>query len=172
MKEIWKDIGGYEGYYQVSDLGRVRSLDRVINIRGNPSNILGRNLLLFLRKDGYFQIRLSLNGVSKPYKVHRLVASEFCANPLRLNVVNHIDGNKSNNKPCNLEWCTPSHNLKHAIDIGLNRREKNVLHESKVLKIRELYLEGMAQHEISKLMDVPRPSVHNIVKQKTWKVLK
>ena len=118
MNEIWKDISGYEGLYQVSNLGRVKSL-------GNKSNhrepiILKQALVL-----GYKCVRLTKDGVYKMYKVHRLVANAFILNKGNKNQVNHIDGNKRNNCFYNLEWVTSSENLKHAFKIGLKKPKIN-----------------------------------------------
>lgn len=108
--EIWKDVKGYEGYYQVSNMGNVKSIDRV--------NAIGRRYKgqrLKLRSDrvGYKDVMLNKDGVSKRYKVHRLVAISFIDNPFNLPQVNHIDEVKDNNAVDNLEWCTDLYNKAH-----------------------------------------------------------
>ena len=101
--EVWKDIEGYEGKYQVSNEGRVRSLyDRGVK-REKILSLLNHNC-------GYLVITLSLNGVHKRYLVHRLVAMAFIDNPNGYEFVNHKDENKKNNNVENLEWCTKSYN--------------------------------------------------------------
>lgn len=104
MEEIWKDIEGYEGLYQVSNLGNVRSL----NWRK-----IGKVKNLYLKKQnrGYLHVELTKDGVRKAVTVHRLVATAFLPNPLNLPVINHIDENKENNRVDNLEWCTSNHNM-------------------------------------------------------------
>ena len=100
MEEIWRPINGYQGLYQVSDQGKVRSLkfgkERIMkNIRN---------------KDGYLRIGLRKNGEHKLYLVHRLVAQTFIQNPQNLPEVNHKDENKDNNSVQNLEWCSSKYN--------------------------------------------------------------
>lgn len=115
--EIWKDIVGYEGLYQVSNLGRIRSLDRYDRLgRFHKGKIRAS-------KDngkGYLVLPLKHNGVQKMISVHRTVAMAFIDNPNELPEVNHIDGNKTNNHSSNLEWCDRSANIQHAVDNGLH----------------------------------------------------
>lgn len=118
MEEIWKDIKGYEGLYQVSNLGRVKSLPRVVNHGNYVYKRRGRIKLSFNSK-GYDFIKLHKDTHRKVYLVHRLVAEAFIPNPNNFAVVNHKDGVKTNNFVDNLEWCTASDNTKHAIHTGL-----------------------------------------------------
>lgn len=118
MKEIWKDIAGYEGKYQVSNRGRVRSLE-YHNMRGikrigflRPT-VVGRGI-------GYLRVALSRKHKLTSFMIHRLVALAFIENPHNLPQVNHKDGNKHNNNVDNLEWCTNSYNQLHAYANGLN----------------------------------------------------
>lgn len=102
--ENWKDVTGYEGLYQVSDQGNVRSL----NWRGSKGT---KNLWLKPHNKGYLQVELAKNGVRKTFTVHRLVANAFVPNPDKLPVINHIDEDKQNNRAENLEWCTHKRNM-------------------------------------------------------------
>lgn len=104
--EVWKEIEGYEGLYQVSTEGQVRSLN--YNHTGK-TKILQQDT----SKRGYKRVRLCKNGKSKPYSVHRLVALAFIPNPNNLPQVNHKDENKTNNVAWNLEWCTPAYNMNY-----------------------------------------------------------
>lgn len=125
-KEIWKDIEGYEGYYQISNLDRVTSMDRTVNrssCRGNM-NIKGKLLKKMINTSGYKAIDLCVLGKRKAHRIHRLIATAFIPNPLNLPCVNHKDGNKLNNDISNLEWCTYSENSTHAHKTGLNKRAK------------------------------------------------
>lgn len=106
MKE-WKDIAGYELYYQISNIGQVK--------RKDTGKILKNNI-----RNGYEYVTLCVNGQRKKFYVHRLVAIAFIPNPNSYEQVNHKDGNKSNNKVDNLEWCTQKENLMHAFRTGLN----------------------------------------------------
>ena len=104
--EVWKDIVGYEGLYQVSDWGNVRSLNY---------NHTGKTRLLKPAKDsrGYLYVCLSKGGKQKFMSVHRLVAKAFIPNPLNLPVINHRDENPANNVVDNLEWCTQKYNVNY-----------------------------------------------------------
>lgn len=119
MREIWKDIAGYEGVYQVSCLGRVKRIDcvpeRLLKIgKGSYQNNI----------DGttYGVVVLSLNGKTRTQNTHRLVAEAFIPNPDNKREVNHIDGNKWNNRVDNLEWVSHQENITHATRI-LHRNE-------------------------------------------------
>jgi hypothetical protein len=108
MQEVWKDVEGYEGYYQVSNLGRVKSL------------ILFKKILKpYPDKDGYFQVVLYRNKTRRLKRVHRLVAQAFIPNENNLPIINHKDEDKANPRMDNLEWCTVRYNSSYG-----NRVEK------------------------------------------------
>ena len=111
--ELWKDIPNYESLYQASNLGRIRSLDHVRK-NGTNSYIQKGKILKFNKNySGYYQVRLSKNGIAKTYRVNRLVALTFIDNPLNKETVNHKDGDKLNNKVENLEWATRKEQTNH-----------------------------------------------------------
>ena len=113
MKEIWKDIKGYEGIYQVSNMGKVKSLKRTINnstTYGGKATIKERILKPKKDKDGYEAVGLNKDGKRKDFRVHRLVADAFIPNPNNYPIVNHKDEVKDNNVVSNLEWCTVRYN--------------------------------------------------------------
>ena len=115
--EIWKDVIGYEGLYQVSNLGNVK---RVGSFRGvNKKYLNNYNLIPMDNGKGYLRIKLTKNNKSKRVMLHRIIAEAFVPNKLNKPVVNHINGNKKDNSLINLEWCTQSENCLHAVKIGI-----------------------------------------------------
>lgn len=138
MNEIWKDILDYEGLYQVSSMGRVKSLERY-SYKGNRSvqRLKTRILKAGIRKDGYLTVVLRKDGKSTSYLVHRLVASAFICNPNGFNVVNHKDENKQNNDVRNLEWCNSLYNNTYN-NIAL-RRQMNKKSHWKLVNGRRFY---------------------------------
>lgn len=124
--EIWKDIKNYEGYYQVSNHGRIRSVDRKILYKsGNWANHKGR-VKKISTKTEYRVALLSKNNKQRLFKISRLVAQAFVDNPYSYNVVNHKDGNKHNDCVDNLEWTTNSDNVIHAFESGLNSKKNRI----------------------------------------------
>lgn len=111
MKEIWKDIKGYEGLYQVSNLGRIKSLKRECRHPLGGQRIVNERIMKLERtKWGYLRVHLNNNGVGKKVLVHRLVAQAFIPNSNNYEVVNHKDENPQNNNVENLEWCNVQYN--------------------------------------------------------------
>lgn len=125
MEENWKDIKGYEGLYQVSDFGNVRSLDRdVLYSNGRIRTHKGRIITSRIGNSGYSLVILSKNGKTKGVLVHRLVCIAFNPNPENKPQVNHKDGVKHHNWKENLEWSTRSENMIHAHRTGLKKTTK------------------------------------------------
>ena len=123
MSEVWKPVKGYEGSYEVSNLGNVRSLSRVVHRTTSDRFVRGQIMSKQLMPNGYESVTLRKNGRQRRLYVHRLVAEAFLPNEQSLREVNHRDENKSNNTLENLEWCSHSYNMKYAG--GSIRRIKN-----------------------------------------------
>ena len=140
MQELFRDISGYEGLYQISNLGNVRSFKAVSK---------GGNLKAVYRK-GYATVTLVKCGVSRVCSIHRLVAQAFIPNPYNLPYINHIDGNKSNNDISNLEWCTHLENMRHAFDTGLVKRKP--LTDEQKIKVSNATKEAMNRPEVKEKM--------------------
>lgn len=119
LKELWKDIEGYEGLYQVSNLGRIKSLVRVRNNYDINTTLFTKIVVpekirkLQLTKDGYYRVGLTKNKKQTYFQVHRLVAKAFIPNPENKPQVNHKDENKLNNRIDNLEWCISKYNANY-----------------------------------------------------------
>lgn len=122
--EEWKDVIGYEGLYQVSNIWRVRSLDRTINNKRGVYKRAGRIKAICNASGGYKFVGLCKNGIHKNILLHILVAKAFIPNPFCKRTVNHINCDKSDNRACNLEWATDSENIKHAYRNGLKQSTK------------------------------------------------
>lgn len=121
MNEIWKDIEGYNGLYQISNLGRVKSLGR----RGKGCSLEDRILKSMINKDGYHLVNLKdTNHVAKWFTIHRLVALHFIPNPNDYKEINHKDEIKGNNIVTNLEWCTRDYNVSYGTVIERQSNNK------------------------------------------------
>ena len=119
MTEIWKDIQGYEGFYQISNLGNVKSLERVVD-KGNGILQHRKERIMNKREsvDGYYIAKLNVNKKSTSIAIHILVARHFIDNPNNYPEVNHKDCNRKNNQVDNLEWCTHQQNVEHSKQLG------------------------------------------------------
>lgn len=160
ITEEWRPVAvvGFEGSYEVSALGRVRSVDRMRMGLGGPQRCDGKILRPRINKLGYQQGSLYCAGLVKTFLLHRLVALSFIPNPDHLPMVNHIDGIKSNCAATNLEWTDDRGNKQHAINTGLITLFKKLLTPEEVAEIRRL--EGtMTQTEIAKLFGVTQTNV-------------
>lgn len=134
--EVWKDIVGFEGLYQVSNMGRVKSLKYWSNIY---KKYYEREKILkqATHPKGYKIVGLHINGKNITKKVHRLVAEAFIPNPNNLPEVNHKQGIKSDNRATELEWATASENVQHAYDAGLKKTKKVIQYDLNGNKIKE-----------------------------------
>lgn len=121
MIEEWRVVADFEGLYEISSFGRVKSLEKTVCGPGNIGLMTLKEKILKGSKTprGYPQITLCSQGKRVTYYIHRLVASAFIPNPESKKQVNHINANKLDNNVINLEWCTPGENLRHCLDLGL-----------------------------------------------------
>ena len=175
--ESWKDIPGWEGFYQASTLGRIKSISRL--------NSRGERIKTKIRKQendrrGYPQIILCRNGKSKNYKTHQLIAAAFLPNPKNKLQVNHLNGIKNDNCIENLEWNTNLENMRHSWETGIKTSinfsgEKNgesKLKNEDVIRIRELWKTGeYTKRAISKMFPVTESTIGRILNGQYWKRL-
>lgn len=185
MEEIWKDIKQLNGMYQISSIGRVRSVDRVVKVKGNSK---GRRLTsAFLKprhdKDGYSIVGIRLNGKKRIWKIHRLVAECFIENTNNYPSVDHINGIRDDNRVENLRWCTVKQNCNFSIacknkseatkksyDTNPNLRRVRAISFSRI-RSRNLLLykdgifvkECQSQMELSEECGIPRKVVRLMV---------
>ena len=122
MGEVWKDIKGYEGFYQVSNLGRIKGCERKNNHEAFIKK--GRILTAVPNSKGYMRVCLKANGKSERFFVHRLVAEHFVEKEDNKNIINHLDCNPKNNNANNLEWTTLKGNSEYMKNLGRNKRTK------------------------------------------------
>ena len=162
--EHWKDIDGYEGKYQISNLGNVKSLHGI-----------GMLLTPYKKKNGYLSVKIIKNGKYKHHMIHRLVALAFVSNPKSKPNINHIDFNQTNNIPSNLEWCTQRENIWHTVNHGRNNPTIGETHpsaklkESDVIKIRKMVGSGISQRSVAKIYNVTSVNIGRICNRKIWK---
>lgn len=149
MKEVWKDIAGYEGMYQISNLGRVKSLDRYVDYGYSSAYRKGRVLKEGKATGGYLQVELWKNKKTIQGLIHRLVAEAFIPNPDNLPQVNHKDENKQNNRVDNLEWCTSKDNINYGT--GIKRRVEKIS-----VKIIQCALDGTEIKEYCSINEAAR----------------
>ena len=175
--EEWRAIKGYEGLYEVSNFGRIKALTRRVDSGKCHRTFEEHILKSALDPKGYYRCALSVNGRSKTFKVHRLVAEAFLENPDNKAQVNHIDGIKTNNHVSNLEWCTRTENMRHSWLIGLRRANGEYNSASKltyndVCYIRSHYIPRDPEYgtvALGKKFGVHRKTISRIITGKYWK---
>lgn len=177
MVEQWKEVIGYCGLYEISNLGNAKRISKTItNCKGVKVFIKGRFKKVIVDKNNYHWFSLSINGINKTLSVHRLVAIHFVPNPENKPDINHKDGNKANNKFNNLVWSTKSENSKHAYETGLNwsycgeQSELSKLTEKDVLEIRKNYIPVVNSYSmLAKKYNVGPNTIGDIICRRTWK---
>lgn len=179
MSEVWKDIPDFEGFYQVSNIGRVRSLDRVVTFKdGSMRKYKGKVLKPSIGNSGYEQVRLCNDGGCNTKSIHRLVLEAFKPHVNMIDLqVNHIDGVKLNNHLTNLEWVTARDNILHAHDTGLTnimgeRNPHAKLTNADVLEILKRLDTGELQRNIASDYGVSRDCITLINTGHNWRAVK
>jgi len=178
-EEVWKDIPDFEGIYQVSNFGRVKSLERLTKNKQGTCLRKEKLLTLNISNKGYAKVKLynTNKNIKKTIFVHKLVGVCFLDNLNQYKEINHIDGDKLNNKMDNLEWCSRSHNVKETYRLNLKKEETykgegnatSKLKEQDVLLIRKLHKQGMSNKELAIKFNVVSGTIGFIVNNQTWK---
>lgn len=181
--EVWKDVIGYEGLYQVSNFGNIKSLDRIVN-KPNGVSYLRKGKICTQSKSnlGYMTVGFTVNNKKVNKYVHRLVAEAFITNMNNYPQVNHIDCDKTNNRMYNLEWCTNSQNHTHASKNGLNKLHlhrvvysgeengRSLLTKEQVLEIKQKYIPyKYSAKKLSKEYNVSESCITHILNNTSWK---
>lgn len=178
-KEIWKDIPGYEGWYQGSSLGRIRSLNRWVNGKnGTKAKRTGKILKPVILDGRYYAVSICNNGKKKVIKIHRLVAETFISNPNNKPQINHIDCDIRNNNVKNLEWCTALENNRHMVindranpPIG-ERNGISKLTRNDVIQIRKRIANGEIQRHLAFEYGVSPAQINRIKSGERWNHVK
>ncbi len=170
--ENWKTIEGYDGFYQVSNFGNIKSLERLVDNHSGFKKLLKEKYLkTHISKTGYFVVDLKKEKQRKTFKIHRLIAMCFIEKVYNKNYVNHKDGNKLNNSIDNLEWCTIKENNIHAEKLGLKNdsgvnNSKSKLKESDVVYIRK---SNLKLKELALMFKMNESTISKIRLYKTYK---
>lgn len=150
MTEYWVDVIGYEGLYEVSNLGNIRSLDRLVKHSSGNGKVLRKGRMLKTKNkqnnSGYIIIHLYKDGKAKGFLLHRLVLSSFCSPIGDNNQVNHINTIKTDNRLINLEWCTPVQNMKHIYRTKKMKGKKRGVHFHKNRWVAQINVKGRKIH--------------------------
>lgn len=154
VNEQWSDIKGYEGYYRISNTGKIYSIKSNIMLKQSNSN------------KGYHSVKLQRNGIKKTYRVHRLVAMTFIPNPTGLLEVNHIDEDKSNNLVTNLEWMSHTDNVNHGTR---NSRASDSLKIANARPIVAIFKNGVTKtygsaSQCAKLLGLSAGNINSVIR--------
>lgn len=170
LQEIWKAVNGYEGLYEVSNKGRVKTLKKPCILKKRQFFFPEKVMKQHPNKWGYPMVSMSKDGIAGGFSVHRLVAIAFIDNPENKPQVNHIDGNKLNNYVSNLEWATRKENMRHSWDIGLRTAYKRPQGEGSTRakltndQAREIRASDLSHRKLAKVYGVNHSTIADIKK--------
>lgn len=173
--EEWRHIIGFEGLYEISSFGRVKSLAKEWKSGKGVIRHKSDTIMVQVITKGYLRLTLKNDGLKKTFIVNRLVGIHYWGNPDNLPETNHLDGIKTNNFYRNLVWSTKSDNIKHALETGLKIPLKGEMHpnsrfkETDIIEIRRLHESGKNQREIAEIFGVKWRLIQKIVTGKRWK---
>jgi predicted transcriptional regulator len=179
--EIWKPVigindGFYDGYYEISNLGRFKMLPRLLNCT-KGMRVSKEKIVTGSSRHGYKTVSLKKDRIKKVIDVHILVARAFItnANPEKFKIVNHLNSDRADNRAENLEWCDHSRNAKHAYEAGKlkitrgSQRSTAILNEDKVMAIKLLYKTGRFSYDkLANLFEVGSTTIQNIINGTKW----
>jgi hypothetical protein len=179
--EIWKPILGvksglYDGYYEVSNLGRVKMLPRLLN-HSKGMRVSKEKIVTGTNSHGYKVVSFKKDGIKTMKFIHSLVAVAFVdnLNPDKFRIVNHLNSDRADNRAENLEWCDHSRNAKHAIEAGKvkilqgSSRSSAILNEDKVMAIKLLYKTGRFSYwKLAEIFDIGKTTIQGIINGTKW----
>jgi hypothetical protein len=164
--EIWKKVVGFEEQYEISNIGNLRGIDKYVNhYKGGKSFFKGVPKKARLNDKGYLRCNLKVDGKSHDFTIHRLVAIAFIEKPIGKDIINHINGIKTDNRVENLEWCTQSENVVHAVK---ERLIKTKLTDKEALEIIQSKL---SQRKLAKIYGVNHTIIWRIKNKIAYKHL-
>jgi len=180
-QEIWKPVIGvkgdlYDGYYEVSNLGRVKMLPRLLR-HNKGMRISKEKIVIGTNSYGYKVVSFKKDGIKTMKSIHTLVAMAFIKNPNpeKFNMINHLNSNRSDNRVENLEWCDAKRNAKHAYEAGRLKitrgsdRNTAILNEDKVLAIKLLYKTGKFSYwKLANLFNIGKTTIQGIINGTKW----
>lgn len=172
-KEQWRDVKGLKGFYQISDRAAVKSLPRkIVTSHGVIRRVFGCILRPYKSRNGYLTVKIGTSQRDKKhYFIHKMIAKAFIPNPNNKKHINHIDGNKLNNKISNLEWCTLKENIQHAFRTGLTVSAKGEAAGRAKLsnkQVLEILNSNLTSRQLGKIYSVSKTSVWAIKTGLSW----
>ena len=175
VTEKWLPVAGYEGLYEISNLGRLKSLKKILKLKGNHTLIYEERIMKLKVSETrrYYQVKLYKEAVYKYWFIHRLVAFHFIENVQNKPQINHKNGIKTDNRVENLEWCSISHNTKHGYMFHKHKAGEewcvSKLRNNEALKIRKYFgVLAVSPIELSKMFNVSVSTIRNIIKNRTY----